>query len=52
VAGLNAGVKALTGKTTTEWISDGILDTGKAIGNAVSGAARSIGNWFGKLSFA
>ena len=52
VAGLNAGVKALTGKTTTEWISDGILDTGKAIGNAVSGAAKSIGNWFGKLSFA
>ena len=28
VAGLNAGVKALTGKTTTEWISDTILDTG------------------------
>lgn len=51
-AGINAGVKALTGKTTTEWISDGILDIGKSIGNAVSGAAKSIGNWFGKLAFA
>lgn len=55
VAGFNAGVKALTGKTTTEWISDTILDTGEAIGNAVSSAAKnvseSIGNWFGKLSF-
>ena len=55
VAGLNAGVKALTGKTTTEWISDTILDTGEAIGSAVSNAAKnvseSIGSWFGKLSF-
>lgn len=55
VAGLNAGVKALTGKTTAEWISDTILDTGEAIGSAVSNAAKnvseSIGSWFGKLSF-
>ena len=55
VAGLNAGVKALTAKTTTEWISDTILDTGEAIGSAVSNAAKnvseSIGSWFGKLSF-
>jgi len=55
VAGLNAGVKALTGKTTTEWVSDTILDTGEAIGSAVSNAAKSvsesIGSWFGKLSF-
>lgn len=55
VAGINAGVKALTGKTTTEWISDTILDTGEAIGNAISNAAQnvseSIGSWFGKLSF-
>ena len=55
VAGLNAGVKALTGKTTTEWISDTILDTGEAIGSAVSNAAKnvseSIGSWFGKISF-
>lgn len=35
VAGTNAGVKALTGKNATEWISDGILDTGEAIGNVV-----------------
>lgn len=51
VAGLNAGVKALTGKTTTEWISDTILDTGEAIGNAAKNVSKSIGNWFGKLSF-
>lgn len=55
VAGLNAGVKALTGQTTTEWISDKILDTGEAIGSAVSNTAKnvseSIGHWFGKLSF-
>ncbi len=35
IAGVNAGVQALTGKSTTEWISDGILDTGKAIGNKI-----------------
>ena len=51
VSAFNAGIKALTGNTTTEWISDGILDTSKAIGNAVSGAANSLGHWFGKLSF-
>lgn len=51
VAGLNAGVKALTGKTTTEWISDTILDTGEAIGNAAKNVSESIGSWFEKLSF-
>lgn len=55
VAGFNAGVKAFTGKTTTEWVSDTILDTGEAIGNAVGNAAKNvsepIGSWFGKLSF-
>lgn len=60
VAGLNAGVKALTGKTTTEWISDTILDTGKAIGDAAGEIAKSVGSaaknvgksvgkWFKKL---
>ena len=29
VAGLNTGVKALTGKTATDWASDMILDTGE-----------------------
>jgi len=56
VAGLNAGVKALTGKTTTEWISDAILDTGEAVSKAVGKAAKkvsnSIGSWFQRLSFA
>lgn len=32
---INAGVKALTGKTTTEWISDSILDCAEKAGNAV-----------------
>lgn len=52
VAGVNAGVKALTGKTTTEWVSDTILDTGEAIGNAAKNAVKSVGSWFKKLSFA
>ncbi|MBR2038594.1 MAG: hypothetical protein IKA09_12855 [Lachnospiraceae bacterium] len=55
VAGLNAGVEALTGKTTTEWVSDTILDVGEAIGSAVSDVAQNVtsavGNWFEKLSF-
>lgn len=55
VAGVNAGVKALTGKTTTEWLSDSILDAGetigKKVGNAVRNVKQSIGNWFGKLAF-
>lgn len=55
VAGLNAGVEALTGKTTTEWVSDTILDVGEAIGSAVSDVANNVtcavGNWFEKLSF-
>lgn len=53
MAGLNAGVKALTGKRTTEWISDFILDREtEIIGSAVNRVTKSIGNWFGKLSFA
>ena len=38
VAGLNTGVKALTGKTATEWASDMILDTGEDIINSVGNA--------------
>lgn len=49
VAGLNAGVKALTGKTTTEWISDGILNTGKAIGKATNVAVKAVGKWFKRI---
>lgn len=52
IAGINTGVKALTGKSTTEWLSDTILDTGVKIGNAVSNVSKSIGNWFTRLSFA
>jgi len=55
VTAINAGVKALTGKTTTEWISDTVLDTGEAIAKTVSNAAKNvkeaIGGWFGKLAF-
>ena len=55
VAGINAGVNALTGKPVTEWVSDAILDGGKAIGDALGSAAKgvkeSLGKWFGKLAF-
>lgn len=55
VTGINIGVKKITGKTTTEWISDMVLDTAEAIDNAVSNIAKnvseSIGNWFNKLAF-
>lgn len=51
VAGLNVGVEALTGKSTTEWISDAILDTGEAIGTAVTQAVDAVGSWFSRLSF-
>lgn len=55
---INAGVKALTatetspGKTATEWVSDAILDTASAVGNAVADGAKAVANWFSKLSFA
>lgn len=49
VAGVNAGVKAITGKTTTEWVSDTILDAGAAIGSAAKKAAATVGKWFAKL---
>lgn len=56
VAGVNAAVKATTGKSTTEWVSDTILDAGsyvaKKVGNAVSNASKAVAGWFGKLSFA
>lgn len=55
VAGINAGVQALTGKSATEWVSDTILDAGEAIGSAVGNAARNVsstvGKWFEKLVF-
>lgn len=55
IAGVNAGVEYLTGKTATEWVSDTILDAGEAIGNAVGnavkGASEVVGSWFKKLSF-
>lgn len=52
IAGVNAGITALTGKSATEWVSDTILDVGSAIGKGAQKAAKAIGNWFGKLSFA
>lgn len=55
-AAVNAGVKAITGKSTSEFISDAILDVGEAVidkvGNAAKSVKKSIGNWFKKLSFA
>lgn len=52
VAGINTGVKALTGKSATEWVSDAILDTASAVGNAVADGAKAVASWFEKLSFA
>lgn len=54
VAGINAGVKAIAGKSFTEWASDAILDSlefvGSKIGGSAIGATNPIGGWFGKLS--
>lgn len=52
IAGINAGVEALTGKSATEWVSDAVLDTASVVGNAVVNGAKAVANWFGKLSFA
>ena len=52
IAGINAGVEALTGKSATEWASDAIIDTAVFVGNAVVDGAKAVANWFGKLSFA
>ena len=58
LAGVNAGVKALTGKSTTEFISDTILDTGVAVGKAIGKAAgkvtkgiKAAAKWAKKLAF-
>lgn len=54
VAGINAGVKAIAGKSFTEWASDTILDSmeaaGTKIGASVKAATNAIGSWFWKLS--
>lgn len=52
IAGINAGVEALTGKSATEWVSDAILDTASAVGNAVADGVKAVADWFSKLSFA
>lgn len=52
IAGINAGVEAITGKSATEWVSDAVLDTAAAVGNAVADGAKAVANWFSKLSFA
>lgn len=55
VAGINAGIKALTGKTTTEWLSDTLIDgaisVGNSIGNAFQNVKKTVGKWFNKLSY-
>lgn len=52
IAGINAGVEALTGKTATEWVSDAILDTAVNVGKGIDTCAKAVGNWFSNLSFA
>lgn len=50
VGAANAGVKALTGKTATEWVSDVVLDGATAMGKAVTSKVKAVGKWFSKLS--
>lgn len=52
LAGINAGVEALTGKTATEWVSDAIIDTAVNVGKGIDSCAKAVGNWFSSLSFA
>lgn len=52
IAGINAGVKACTGKTATEWASDLILDTASAVCDSVANGAKAVAGWFNRLSFA
>ena len=52
IAGINAGVATLTGKTATEWVSDAILDTAINVGKGVSNVTKSTVKWFGSLSLA
>lgn len=40
VAGIQAGVKAITGKSFTEWASDSILDLGDWIGSKIGSGAK------------
>lgn len=44
LAGINTGVEALTGKSTTEWLSDTVLDTASAIGRAVVDVKKAAAN--------
>lgn len=52
IAGINAGVEALTGQPATEWASDFILDTASTVGSMVADGAKTVASWFNKLSFA
>lgn len=51
VAGINAGVAALTGKSATEWVSDAVLDTAVNIGKGISTGTKTVESWFNKISF-
>lgn len=55
-AGIGAGVKAITGKSVTEWLSDKILDhvekKASEIGSQINKVKNSVNSWFNKLSFA
>ncbi len=45
VAGINAGVEALTGKSATEWISDTVLNIAEGAGNELVNGAQAAGEW-------
>lgn len=51
IAGVNALVKKNTGKTATEFVSDGILDGLSFKGKEIANGAKAVAKWFPKLSF-
>ena len=50
--GINAGCEAVFEVSATECISDFVLNTASAVGNAVADGAKAVASWFGKLRFA
>ena len=52
ISAANAGIKKLTGKSVTEFLSDSILDTGefvlKSVGNGAKKVTKAVAGWFKK----
>ena len=52
ISAANVGIKKLTGKSVTEFLSDSILDTGefvlKSVGNGAKKVTKAVAGWFKK----